>query len=242
MIKNYIKTAWRSLVKNKFFSLINILGLSIGMAACLLLLEYVSFELSYDRFNKNAGDIYRVVNDRYKNGKLIQHSTMTYSAVSKAMQADFSEVSNYTRVMPGFRILIFYNGKKLEVQQSFGVENSFLSMFSYPLVSGDPKTALKEPHTIVITQSLAKKIFNVNDSDMASVLGKKIEAGNESNFFKITGVCKDVPVNSHLQFDCLYSYITIYTGKNAWYQADYDFTTPKFRHYIMLKPGTDYKA
>jgi len=72
MLKNYLKIAWRNLVKNKVHSLINIAGLSIGMAACLLILQYVGFELSYDRFNKNAGDIYRVYNDRYQNGKLIQ--------------------------------------------------------------------------------------------------------------------------------------------------------------------------
>ena len=76
MIKNHIKTAWRSLTKNKFFSFINIAGLSIGVAASLLLLEYVNFELSYDHFNKNAGRIYRVVNDRYLNGKVMQHSTL----------------------------------------------------------------------------------------------------------------------------------------------------------------------
>ena len=92
MIKNYFKTAWRNLWKNKVFSLINILGLSLGMAACLLILQYVNFELGYDHFNTNASDIYRVVNDRYQNNKLIQHGTITYSGVSKAMKDDFPEV------------------------------------------------------------------------------------------------------------------------------------------------------
>src|SRR2546421_11583873 len=100
MLKNYLKTAWRNLVKNKTFSLINIAGLSIGMAAYLLILQYVSFELSYDQFNKNVADIYRVYNDRYQNGKLIQHGTITYSAIGKAMQADFPEVVNHTRIEP----------------------------------------------------------------------------------------------------------------------------------------------
>ena len=86
MFKNYFKTAWRNLIKNKVFSLINIAGLSIGMAACLLILQYVSFELSFDQFNNNAADIYRVVNDRYQNGKLVQHGTITYSAVGIAMK------------------------------------------------------------------------------------------------------------------------------------------------------------
>ena len=86
MFKSYFKTAWRNLWKNKAFSLINVLGLSLGMAACLLILQYVNFELSYDHFNKNAPNIYRVVNDRYQNGKLIHHGTITYSGVGKALQ------------------------------------------------------------------------------------------------------------------------------------------------------------
>src|SRR5258708_34269431 len=100
MIKNYLKTAWRNLMKNKTFSLINIAGLAIGMAACLLILQYVNFELSYDQFNKNISDVYRVYNDRYQNGKLIQHGTITYSSIVKAMQDDYPELINNSRVTP----------------------------------------------------------------------------------------------------------------------------------------------
>src|SRR5579872_3796076 len=106
MIKNYFKTAWRNLRKNKVFSFINIAGLAIGMAACLLILQYVNFELSYDQFNRNVSDLYRVYNDRYQNGKLIQHGTITYSGVSKAMQDDFPEVVNHTRMLPYEHIVI----------------------------------------------------------------------------------------------------------------------------------------
>jgi putative ABC transport system permease protein len=88
-------------MKNKIISLINIAGLSIGIAACLLILQYVSFELSYDQFNKNGEDIYRVVNDRYQNGKLMQHTTKTYSAISKLMHNDYPEVINFTPVQKG---------------------------------------------------------------------------------------------------------------------------------------------
>src|SRR5882724_12050955 len=109
MIKNYFKTSFRNMMKNKTFSLINIAGLSIGMAACLLILQYVSFQLSYDQFNKNAGDLYRVYNDRYQNGKLIQHGTITYSAIGKAMQDDYPEVLNHARVEPFGKNIITYN-------------------------------------------------------------------------------------------------------------------------------------
>src|ERR1700675_4922747 len=108
MIKNYFKTACRNMMKNKTFTFINIAGLSIGMAACLLILQYVSFQLSYDQFNKNAGNLYRIYNDRYQNGKLIQHGTITYSAIGKAMQDDFPEVSNHARVVPSGKNIITY--------------------------------------------------------------------------------------------------------------------------------------
>src|ERR1700733_5479058 len=112
MIKNYFKTAWRNLWKNKVFSLINILGLSLGMAACLLILQYVNFELSYDHFNKNAANIYRVINDRYQNNKLIQHGTITYSGIGKAMKTDFPEVAENARVLPSGQQVLTYKEKK----------------------------------------------------------------------------------------------------------------------------------
>src|SRR5215470_12684154 len=137
MFRNYFKTAWRNLWKNKIFSAINIIGLAIGMAACLLILQYVSFELSYDQFNKNAADIYRVYNDRYQNGKLVQHGTITYSAIGQAMQDDYPEVINHSRLVPFGNQILIHDGKKLGEQRMFAVENTFLSMFSYPLIAGD---------------------------------------------------------------------------------------------------------
>src|SRR5258707_440405 len=127
MFRNYVKVAFRNLLKNKTFSLINIAGLSIGMAACLLILEYVSFKLSYDQFDKNAEDIYRVVNDRYQNGKLIQHGTITYSAIGKAMQDDYPEVVNHARMEPFGKAIIINNNKKIGEQEVLAVDNSFLT-------------------------------------------------------------------------------------------------------------------
>ena len=135
MVKNYFKIAWRNLMKNKFFSFINIVGLSIGITICLLILQYVSFQLSFDRFNKNADDIYRVANDRYQNGKLIQHGTITYSAIGKAMQNDFPEVINHARMRPTLGIIITED-KKIGNQSGLFVDNSFLSMFSTSLLLG----------------------------------------------------------------------------------------------------------
>src|SRR5436189_2481007 len=151
MIKNYFKTAWRNLWKNKTFSLINIAGLAIGMAACLLILQYVSFKLSFDQFNKNAADLYRVYNDRYQNGKLIQHGTITYSAIGKAMQDDYPEVINHTRVEPFGEQILTYGNKKIGDQQVLAVDNSFLSMFSYQIIAGDKISGLKNHNSIILT-------------------------------------------------------------------------------------------
>jgi len=242
MFKSYLTTAWRNIKKNKIFSLINIAGLAIGMAACLLILQYVNFELSYDQFNKNISDVYRVYNDRYQNGKLIQHGTITYSAIGKAMQDDYPEVINHARVEPFGNVIITYDNKKFGEQQVIGVDNSFLTMFSYQLIAGDQKTALKEPFTAVITETAANRYFGVHDNNIGSVLGKAIVMGRDSLPYKVTGICKDVPENSHLQFDILASYVTMLAGKNPYKQADFDFTDSDFWHYLQLRHGTDYKA
>src|SRR5690242_18255873 len=167
MLRNYFKTAWRNLMKNKTFSLINIAGLSIGMAACLLILQYVSFQLSFDQFNKNADDIYRIYNDRYQNGKLVQHGTITYSAIGRAMQDDFPEVINHTRVFPFGKVIITNGNKKIGDQNVLAVDNSFLTMFSYPFIAGDAQTGLKDPFDIIISETSARKIFDVHNDDFS---------------------------------------------------------------------------
>jgi putative ABC transport system permease protein len=242
MIKNYFKIAWRNMLGNKADSAINIIGLSIGMAACLLILEFVSFELSYDRFNKNADHIYRVTNDRYQHGKLVQHGTITYSAVGPAMKKDFPEILANTRVEPLGTIILSDDEKKYEVKNSLAADNDFLSVFTYPLLAGDANTALREPNSIILSETLARKIFAVRDNNFSSVLGKTLQISRDSLPYKITAVCRDVTENSHLQFELLASYITLYTQKNPWKEAEYDFTDSDFWHYILLKPGTDYKT
>src|SRR6185369_10339609 len=197
MIKNYFKTAWRNLWKNKTFSFINIAGLSIGMAACLLILQYVSFELSFDQFNKNADDIYRVYNDRYQNGKLVQHGTITYSAIGKAMQDDFPDVINHTRVEPFSEEIITYGDKKIGDLDLLAVDNSFLSMFSYPVIAGDKLTGLQNPNSVILTETLARKIFDIKGNDLEPLVGKTIVISRDSLPYKITGIMKDVPENSH---------------------------------------------
>ena len=242
MLKSYLISAWRNIRKNKVFSFINIIGLSIGMAACLLILQYVNFELSYDQFNKNAGDLYRVYNDRYQNGKLIQHGTITYSGIGKAMQDDYPEVIAHARVIPVGKVIISHGTKKYGDQEVIAVDNSFLTMFSYPLLAGDLKSVLTTPYTAVLTEDAAYRYFGVRGNEAASAIGKTFIMGTDSTPYKVTGICRNVPENSHLSFDLLASYVTLYEGKNPYKEADYDFTDSDFWHYIQLKHGTDYKA
>jgi putative ABC transport system permease protein len=240
MLKSYIKIAVRNFRKNKVFSLLNIAGLAIGMAACLLILQYVSFKLSYDQFHQNADHIYRVVNDRYQNGKLIQHGTITYSAVGKAMNNDFEEVVQNTRVVPAGERIIIHNEKKLSEEESLYAENSFFSMFSFPLLTGNETAVLNGPYAVILSEDLIKKVFDYNGTDYDQFIGKTLRISSDSMPYKIEGVCKNVPENSHLQFDLLISYKTLIS--QGWKEADYDFTNSDFWHYVKLKPGTDYKT
>src|SRR5215204_4749363 len=128
MFRNYIKIAVRHFRKNIIFSILNVTGLAIGMAACLLILQYVSFKLTYDQFHSNASNIYRVVNDRFQGGKLIQHGTITYSGVGKAMNDDFEEVVSNTRLVPAGEKILINNDKKLSEEKVFYAENSLFSM------------------------------------------------------------------------------------------------------------------
>lgn len=239
MIKHYLKVSFRNLWKYKSFSAINIAGLAIGMATCLLILQYVSFKLSYDQFHKKTDNIYRVVNDRYQQGKLIQHGTITYSGVGRAMNNEFEEVIQNTRVAPSGEAIITYNNKKIAEANLFFADSNFLTVFDFPLVAGDRQSILIRPNTVLLSEQLIDKIFDHEGTDYDQFVGKAITLWTDSMPYKIEGVLKNVPENSHLQFNMLISYKTL---TNAWKEAEYDFTQSDFWHYVQLKSGTDYKA
>jgi putative ABC transport system permease protein len=151
------------------------------------------------------------------------------------MHNDYPEVTSYTRVINGGKTIVSYDTKKIGGQNLLSVENSFIDMFSYPLLVGNPAAALKDPNTVVISESLAKKMFGIN-SNLESLPGKFISINGQPQ--KITGVLKDVPENSHLQFDLLSSFVEA----DSWVKPDNEFTAEGFQHYIQLRPGTNYKA
>src|SRR3978361_2260751 len=160
MFKNYLLVAFRNLTKNKAFSFINLTGLAIGMAACLLILQYVSFELSFDNFHAKKDRIYRINQDRFENGKLSTRWAGGSFAPGTSFKANFPEVEDFVKISPAGDILLSYKDQKMLVTNDYFVSNSFFNIFSYQLLSGNPKTALSEPNSVVISESVAQRLFH----------------------------------------------------------------------------------
>ncbi len=229
MLKNYFKIAWRNIVKNKLFSAINIFGLSVGIALCFIIMLYVQDELSYDRFNTNADNIARIAFDANINGgKIFETSVM--APVAQTMKKDFPEVQDATRFAPFVGAKIMVNDKLFKDERFAFADPNFFSIFTLPFVEGDADKALLQPNTIILTQTTAKKYFGNDDA-----MGKTIVLTNKNNqLFKVTGVMKDVPENSHFHFDMFAST----TGEDAANSDSWMFGS--FFTYLLLKPGTDY--
>ncbi len=226
MIKNYLKISIRNLLKNKTYSIINIGGIAIGLTAFWLIALYVGDELSYDRYNKNAGRIVRVAQHARWDGNIIDEAT-TSVPFAQSLQNEFPEIQEATRILPEGGGIVTYKEKSIQEDNIFFTDKNIFDVFTYPFLYGDPKTALANPESIVLTETLAKKLFG----DPANAVGQTIYFENhQSNL--ITGVIKDVPENSHLRFTALRSIPANYT--DAW-QNFYAYT------YLLLKKGTDYK-
>jgi len=155
MIRNYIIIAIRNVLKSKVFSAINVLGLSIGLAACLLIIQFVSFEMSYDNFHKKLDRTYRITNDRFQNGRLIQHGTIMYPTIGATMAKDFPEVEEYTRLMPGGTMNVKIDDKNFRHDNSHFADERFFSVFSFKLLAGEQREILKEPYTAVLSDNYA---------------------------------------------------------------------------------------
>lgn len=239
MLSNYLIIAYRNVLKNKTFSAINIIGLAIGLASCLLIFQFVSFELGYDKFNDKFERTYRITNDRFQNGKLIQHGTIMYPTIGPTMAKDYEEIEEYTRLMPGGEMNVKINDKLFRGDRCLFVDEHFLSVFSFPVLTGQRATMLKERYSIVLTEHVAKKYFEVNDGGYEGLIGKAIYWGLDQEPYTVTGICRDVPPNSHIQFDVLVSYATLIRPDNT--GADDSWTWSDMRHYLVLKPGTDHK-
>ncbi len=195
MFKNYFKTAWRNLIKHKTFSFINIAGLSIGISVCFIIMLYVQDELSFDRFNKNADRIVRVVFKADINGgKIFEANVMP--PVAQAMKNDYPGVEDATRLNFAGAQKVVYKDKSFKDDQLAFVDPNFFSIFTLPLIEGDAKTALQQPNTIIVTKAFAKKYFGNEDP-----MGKILNFPDQHAVLKVTGMIDKVPANSHFHFD-----------------------------------------
>jgi len=209
MIRNYLKVAWRNLVKNKVFSLINILGLTIGITVCMMIFLFIMNEFSVDKFHKQGKNIYRVMRGYDVTKNRVPYLSGPYAT---ALLNDFpGEIKKAVRVMVSNGLVSFgdvsFNEKKLYI-----ADDGFFTLFSFPLVKGDPATALKEPGSVVLSEATAKKYFGKQDP-----IGKVI-AIDKTLQLKVTGICKNVPSNSHLDFDLVMPLSNYYSESwfNVW--------------------------
>ena len=225
MFKNYFKIAIRNLVRNKAFTFINIFGLAIGFTCCLLISGFLYDELSYDKFPSNAKDLYRVeINLENKD-----FYSAADVAVGKGMKNTYPEVLDFTRLLNWKNVFVKYENNQFKEPSLSIVDPNFLKMFSIPFAAGDPATALKEPHSIVISKSFSTKYFGA-----ANPIGKfLIINNNEKEPYKVTGVLDKLPGSVHFNTDAFASYID-----DPRYQT---WSNVGNYTYLKLKPGTDPK-
>lgn len=229
MIRNYFKIAWRNLWKNKVFSTINIIGLAVGMAAFMVIMMFVAYEKSFDNFHTR--NIYKL-NEVQTVGQegATQKVGLSMFPMGPALKMEYPEVKNFTRVNWHDKYQMTYKNQKLFLPEAFAVDSTFFEIFDFQLIRGDKKTALNNPHSILLTQSTAKKLFG--DADP---MGKTVtHYGDDTVSFAVTGVLADVPKNSQMQFDALFSFSSIY---RPWMFTNWGGNW--LNTYLDLAPGTN---
>lgn len=197
MIRNYIKIAWRNLLRNKVYALINILGLSLGLACAMLILLYVKDEVSFDRFHENGDNIYRVVAQAKHDGQLATNVNTGFLQGPRFAE-NVSGITSFVRVQGATEDM--KNGNEIYSQSALRVDSTFLSVFSFPVIEGNAKTALSEPHSIVVTEDFAQKQFGKKEA-----LGQLVMIRQDSALvpYKVTAVTKNAPQNSTIRYEVL---------------------------------------
>jgi putative ABC transport system permease protein len=232
MIKNFFLIALRNIAKHKVFTLINVTGLAVGLAASLFILLWVQDEFSFEKFNLNAKNIYRVEEDQFYSGARY-HVTVTPVPCGPVWKEKIPEIIAQVRINPWLpRVLFRYDDKSFFESTVAAVDSNLLNVFTLPLSMGDPCSALNSPHSIILTRKLAEKYFG-----NANPVGKTITVENQAQF-TVTGVFKDIPENSMLTFSCVipYSYLKeIGMSDNSWGNNEI-FT------FVQLEKAVDIKS
>ncbi|MEP0369201.1 MAG: ABC transporter permease [Cyclobacteriaceae bacterium] len=231
MIRNNIKMAYRSLVNNKSYSAINLLGLTIGITFSSMLYFYIDHELSYDTSHAKSENIYRIVTIDQRNPDQPQAYGQTMPPVGPAMKADFPEVSNFTRLFrPVGQIILDIDDQNHMERDWFMTDQNFFSVFDYPLLYGDESSALEAPFSAVLTIPTARRYFGSEHN----ALGKVMQQGDQS--VKVTGVLMPLPTNSHLQFDILVSQLATDAQMSEYLN---DWNSYGASTYIVTEPGSE---
>lgn len=232
MLRNYINIAFRSLLKNKVFSFINIFGLAIGMAAFLFIIQYVRFERSYESYNPHADNLYRITIDFYNQGEYVVTDCETHAPMGPLIKDKLPEAQNFVRMFhyDGLVNLKVGGEKFLEEQQAYYADPSVFDLFSLSVLHGDGSKALINPFQVVLTASMAKKYFGREDA-----VGESMQV--DGDVYQVTAVIKDVPPNSHLKFSMLFSHASI-AKINQYYKED-NWSGNNEYTYLLLAPGVD---
>ena len=232
MIGNYITTTLRNIFKHRALSTINILGLTIGLTAVILIGIYVRYEFSFDRFHEHAENIYRVERKGVMEGESF-HLPHTNNNIPEALKEELPSIKDFVRIWPT-RGIFQDDRNNFHEEEVYLADNSFFEIFSFPLIRGDQKSVLLSPNTVVITEAMARKYF-----DDQEAMGRTMEAQvlDSTLTLKVTGIMQEIPDNSHLQTDMVVSYETaknVAPDKylNTW-MGNYLYS------YIQVKPGTD---
>ncbi len=233
MFKNYFKIAYRNLLKTKIYSLINIFGLCIGMVSCLLILHYIHYEKSYDKYHKNSDRIYRLRYERSAEGGTFVRFASACPVAAPLIKDRYPEVELAARFYRNQGIVSFGDKKFIEDKMFFAESNIF-KILTISFIEGDPYKAIDNANTAVISKSTARKYFGDEPA-----IGKYISVDKEEDYL-ITGIFVDFPQNSHIKCDILLSYPNLVTLRGQELQQSWGHTG--FYTYILLKPGTDYQA
>lgn len=226
MIKNYLKIAFRNLFRNKFYSLLNISGLAIGIACCLLIVLFVTDELSYDRYYENSDSTYRLTMAGALNGSAFDLAVVG-DVVGKTLMEDFPEVTNYVRFRQNGSPFIRSGENIFKEEKYVWADNSVIDIFDLNIVDGDPTSALTAPKSLIMSESAAKKYFGSNDA-----VGQLVEYGQAKDY-RVTAVYKDIPSNTHFDFDVIGSLETLDESRqNMWMNMN-------FQTYVVLTPDAD---
>jgi putative ABC transport system permease protein len=231
MITSYFTIALRNLISHKAFSFINIFGLALGIAASLLIFQYARYELSYDRFQPDAGRLYRLQLDRYDNGKLSTQWAAGAAGIGPVVKEALPEVESFARLREAGTTVVSYKDREFREDRMFFAGDAFLSMFSYKALAGSSTGALKDINTVVITTSTARRFFGSEDP-----VGKTISM-NKKVDYKVTAVVPDPPPNTHLKFDILLSWSTLVKRQGP--EVETQMNWDAFLTYILVRPGTD---